>query len=449
LEFDVAGVQFLPATREIKLNQSRFLGLLLGLLTVLVVAVGCGGQSGAADPNVTQTIGPGGGTFAFREERVILAVPQLAFPNSQQVSVHAATNLPGGQQPLAGTAWSITSSSTLALNQPITMRFSYSPASLPVGADENTLQVMRLHNGQWVPIDTTVNTANKTVTFQTAEFGTYGVFVEGGIGTPIILRTVLTAGQETHVVNQQGGFAVATVTISEDRTSLNVNTTIDGLDNATVTAAHIHLAHLGENGPIAADLFTGGSGNFTGTINHTVTQENIRINTVPTIGALIEAILEGRAYINVHATTDPAGVLRGQLGEELEFSITLDGGQEHPPVTTDAGGTGTLRLNRTMTEMTLHVNTHHLENVTGAHIHHGPRGENGPVIFNLFPKGEHTTWNNVIHLTLTAADFTSRPQVPTFDAAIGELLSGRTYVNVHTTMNPAGEIRGQIEHTAH
>src|SRR5436190_453831 len=63
-----------------------------------------------------------------------------------------------------------------------------------------------------------------------------------------------------------------------------------------------------------------------------------------------------------------------------------------------------------------------------AHIHSGARGKAGPVIVPLCaPCRSGASGRATVNATVLNA-----------------LESGRTYVNVHTKKNPAGEIRGQI-----
>ena len=70
--------------------------------------------------------------------------------------------------------------------------------------------------------------------------------------------------------------------------------------------------------------------------------------------------------------------------------------------------------------------------VTGAHIH-GPQrpGVNAGVLFDMAPNG-------LGKLPLEGS-------VILTDAQLEYLLSGRTYVNIHTTKYPEGELRGQID----
>jgi hypothetical protein len=89
--------------------------------------------------------------------------------------------------------------------------------------------------------------------------------------------------------------------------------------------------------------------------------------------------------------------------------------------------------------------------VTQAHIHLAPVGVNGPVIVWLYPSSPPAAApagpvNGMLASgTITASNLVG----PMLGSSIANLVSamaaGTTYVNVHTTVNPAGEIRGQIQ----
>lgn len=109
------------------------------------------------------------------------------------------------------------------------------------------------------------------------------------------------------------------------------------------------------------------------------------------------------------------------------FVANLTSNQEIPRVDTDSEGSATVTLNPDNT-LTYAVTTTSLEGATAAHIHLGSANENGPILFPL--TGGPTTWAGT-----TAA--LSRDQLTA-------LREGGLYINVHTTENPNGEIRGTI-----
>lgn len=130
------------------------------------------------------------------------------------------------------------------------------------------------------------------------------------------------------------------------------------------------------------------------------------------------------------------------------FTAPLKGDQEVPPVETNATGVATFKLSKDGLELSYKVNVGgNIENVTQAHIHIGERGENGPVTVFLFGPSDPPVSPNgpLADGTITADDLIGPLEGQTLSALIEEMAAGGTYVNVHTTANPSGEIRGQIE----
>ncbi|MER9297023.1 CHRD domain-containing protein [Mesorhizobium sp. M0621] len=118
------------------------------------------------------------------------------------------------------------------------------------------------------------------------------------------------------------------------------------------------------------------------------------------------------------------------LADMEKFKATLDGGQQNPPITTKGKGTATLTFDTAKKKLSWNVKYSGLSGpATGAHIH-GPAamGANAdPVI--PFKKLKSPIRGSE---TLT-------------DAQAADLEAGKYYVNIHTSANQDGEIRGQIE----
>lgn len=138
-------------------------------------------------------------------------------------------------------------------------------------------------------------------------------------------------------------------------------------------------------------------------------------------------------------------------GHARNFRTHLSGENEVPPVETNAQGQATLQLNRAGDELRYKLNVANIDDVLMAHIHLGGRDENGPVVVWLYPEGgpppeliEGRFDGVLVEDVITGDDLVG----PLADASFGDLLDamrdGTTYVNVHTTANPPGEIRGQI-----
>lgn len=91
-----------------------------------------------------------------------------------------------------------------------------------------------------------------------------------------------------------------------------------------------------------------------------------------------------------------------------------------------------------------------IENVTQSHIHLAPRGVNGGIVVWLYPPAPPLqlipgrSQGVLAEGDITAANLTGAlAGVPLADL-IAQIRAGNTYVNVHTSQFPPGEIRGQV-----
>jgi hypothetical protein len=258
------------------------------------------------------------------------------------------------------------------------------------------------------------------------------VLVSSGATT---LRAARLSGRQEVPPVATPGSGSATVTVNPAMTEATVVVEVSGLSD--ITEAHIHFGDVGVDGPI---IFPLAEGSFTSPLTVTLTIGNFTPQEgVPTFDGAMQALMNGRTYVNVHTAANPDGELRGQVGPAT-LTALLDGGQETPPVQTGATGTMTVMLNPDQTAATYFLSDSGLLNVTGAHIHVAPPGVAGPIIFPL-AEGPYTS---PLTATLTEADFTPQPGAATFDEAVDAMLTGNTYANVHTAAYPDGEIRGQI-----
>ncbi len=93
------------------------------------------------------------------------------------------------------------------------------------------------------------------------------------------------------------------------------------------------------------------------------------------------------------------------------------------------------------------VNITGLSDATGAHIHTGKNGKNGEVIVDLLKESKHgkISTGMVVRGNITDSSLTGSMKGKTTADLISAMSSGDTYVNVHTSKHPKGEIRGQIE----
>jgi CHRD domain len=135
-----------------------------------------------------------------------------------------------------------------------------------------------------------------------------------------------------------------------------------------------------------------------------------------------------------------AGLAAGaaQKSEVYKFKAKLTAGAEVPkPTGVPAGATGSLAVTTVepktgKVKLTWKLTYSHLSGkAMQAHIHMGKKGRSGNVLVTLcVPCKSGQTGTASIARSVENA-----------------LEAGKTYVNVHTAKNPAGEIRGQIRVT--
>ena len=140
------------------------------------------------------------------------------------------------------------------------------------------------------------------------------------------------------------------------------------------------------------------------------------------------------------------------------FIATLSGDAERPvPRETNARGVAHFKLSKDGTELEYKLIVANIDNVFAAHIHCGSEDVAGPVGVTLFmgtPGGGRFS-GVLAEGTITAPDVGNLCGWETLDDVVDAMLSGDTYVNVHTNDTvappntgpgdfPAGEIRGQI-----
>lgn len=130
----------------------------------------------------------------------------------------------------------------------------------------------------------------------------------------------------------------------------------------------------------------------------------------------------------------------------LTFTASLSGLNERPnPVTTPATGAATLQIDVATRAFTMDVVFSGLTaGMTVAHIHRGPAsGTGAPFIWldGMPPVGGPGT-TPFIPMGSQSFNGTLAGIFPQAD--LDNLLAGNTYVNIHSSNFPGGEIRGQL-----
>ena len=128
----------------------------------------------------------------------------------------------------------------------------------------------------------------------------------------------LSGGQEVPS-NDSLGQGQAIFRLSQDGTELHYQLIAANLDN--ITQAHIHIGPPGLNGPVVLWLYPSAPpaqlipGPFNGVLGAgTATASDLRGPMAgQPLSVLIDALVSGGAYTNVHTTQFPPGEIRGQV----------------------------------------------------------------------------------------------------------------------------------------
>jgi uncharacterized protein (TIGR03118 family) len=239
--------------------------------------------------------------------------------------------------------------------------------------------------------------------------------VAGQSGQTVLPLTVYLSGASEVPGVQTAGNGIGTISV--EGSNFNYHISFSGLTSPAI-AAHLHGAADANNNANVLFALNGASGT-SGTLSGT---------QVLTPDELAD-IINGVSYVNIHTTINQGGEIRGQV-VPLHIPVTLNGSSEVPSVTTPATGTASLTLIGNQLLYTVNYS-----GLVGpailSHIHGpAPAGSNAPVIvpFNT-PSGTSGSISGTATLTTNELAY---------------LLAGQTYVNVHSTTNAGGEIRGQI-----
>lgn len=133
------------------------------------------------------------------------------------------------------------------------------------------------------------------------------------------------------------------------------------------------------------------------------------------------------------------------------FKTSLSGYQEVPAVFTAGHGTLRLTISDDETKILYELTYDDLNFApSAAHVHFGLPATNGAVLFSLCgtpvacpPNGQKIS-GTVVAADIKGADPINGILAGEMAKAIRAIRDGATYVNVHTTRFPGGEIRGHI-----
>lgn len=217
------------------------------------------------------------------------------------------------------------------------------------------------------------------------------------------------------------GTGAAYAFLDAGETQITVFLSFSGLTTAA-TAAHIHEASAGANGPALFSLSPPAA-----------TAGEITPLVIALSAAQVTSLKNGSFYVNVHTSTFPGGEIRAQLYPATLYLADLHGSNEVPPAGgSDGTGTAWLVLNAAQTQIAVCVEYQTLSDVASAgHLHEAPVGTNGPILFDLAPPSATDARFGPRTFSVTGANVTA-------------LNAGNLYANLHTSVFPGGEIRGQF-----
>ncbi|MRN62154.1 MAG: CHRD domain-containing protein [Nitrosopumilales archaeon] len=167
---------------------------------------------------------------------------------------------------------------------------------------------------------------------------------------------------------------------------------------------------------------------------------NIRrtFGTFPFVVAISLLAIAGSGFAVISSNT--------AFAQQQHFTAKLSGANEVPSITSAASGMAAFDLNAAGTQMKYTLNVTNINHVIAAHIHMGSSTANGPTVVNLFIPSKAT---GKVDGTLAQSSINSTSLIgPLKGKQMTDLISlingGKAYVNVHTTQNPPGEVRGQM-----
>ncbi|HSK56774.1 MAG TPA: CHRD domain-containing protein [Jiangellales bacterium] len=162
--------------------------------------------------------------------------------------------------------------------------------------------------------------------------------------------------------------------------------------------------------------------------------------------------MKRRSVLTVAALVAALGLAAagGAVGTPAAHVAPLSGAEEVPVNDSKARGIGVVKLSADGESLAYRLNVANIQNVTQAHIHQAPPGVNGPIVAWLYPPAPPAqlipgrSSGTLQTGTITSADLVGPLAGQSLDALVAAIRSGNTYVNVHTSQFPPGEIRGQL-----
>jgi len=130
----------------------------------------------------------------------------------------------------------------------------------------------------------------------------------------------------------------------------------------------------------------------------------------------------------------------------IQMTAVLSSGEETPALLSGASGIAEVGVDQTARELTIVLRVTNLPTTsTAGHIHVGPKGVAGPIVID-FPNIPGRIGDFTVAFRVNQAAMRPQPAlgINTMEDVIQAIAGGNAYVNIHSTTNPGGEIRGQL-----
>lgn len=405
---------------------------------------GTGGPSGVA--SIALTASNTDVIASLGETRTITAVakdaagatlnaPSLTWTSSSPAvatvagsgSTATVTSIGNGTATITATSGSVQGTATVTVTQKaVTMGVTGIPSAMVPGATAQLASEARDARGRAVAgaSGVTFTSSNQAVAVVTAA----GLVTAISPGSAQITITATVGGT---ALTGNGNVSVAFASAASPTTESVAATDGNAFNPSTVTVATGGTVTWTFASVLHNVTFAGGAG-APAQIPNTSGQQASR-----TFGTA------GRFDYNCTLHPGMAGTVIVQAaGATPGFTTILSGANERPnAVTTTGAGAASFTVSGTTVSYVVTFSR-----LSGApimaHIH-GPGNANQTVgVLVDFPTAGQTLTNGVLTGTFNAASI--RNAAVSLDSLLVLMRNGNAYVNVHTTLNPAGEIRGQL-----
>ena len=148
--------------------------------------------------------------------------------------------------------------------------------------------------------------------------------------------------------------------------------------------------------------------------------------------------LDGYPFLRVGFRAAPA------ITDVRIYTTIALGAFEVPAVSTSAVALSGAALVDGGTKLFVVVQSAGLADLTAAHLHVGPVGQNGPVVADLLANASGTATEQFFTTMISTGDLAGPLSDYPLDELVRRIDMGEVYLNLHTTAFPAGELRGQL-----